>query len=124
VSVAATEQPGSWLLAVRDTGPGVGPALRPRLFERFARSDEARNPSTGGAGLGLSPCAAIVHANGGVIFLVDSDGPGAHFVVRLPARTVRDGDSGRGNGTVPPPLETRRRRQVGGRPQAPGGAVG
>jgi heavy metal sensor kinase len=113
VSVAATEHPGSWVLSVRDTGPGVDSALRPRLFERFARSDEARSPSTGGAGLGLSLCAAIVQAHGGVISLEDSDGPGANFVVKLPAGAARDGDNGRA-GTVPPPVETPGRRQMGG----------
>jgi heavy metal sensor kinase len=123
VSLAATEQPGSWVLSVRDTGPGVDSALRPRLFERFARSDAARSPSTGGAGLGLSLCAAIVQAHGGVISLEDSDAPGANFVVRLPAGAASDADSGR-PGTVPPPLETPGRPQMGGRPQAPGSATG
>lgn len=96
VSVIATETPGWWELAVRDTGPGVDPALRPRLFERFARADEARRPSTGGGGLGLSLSEAIAHAHGGTISLEDSGVPGASFVVRLPSAAPgnRDGRAG------------------------------
>lgn len=77
---------GGWRIAVEDTGAGVPPELRPRLFERFARADPARGRGTGGAGLGLSLCAAIAAVHGGVIALEDpAGGTGARFVVSLPA---------------------------------------
>jgi signal transduction histidine kinase len=55
-----------WQLAVQDIGSGISAELRPRLFARFARADAARGRTTGGAGLGLSICAAIAEAHGAV----------------------------------------------------------
>ncbi|MHB8311750.1 MAG: ATP-binding protein [Candidatus Dormibacteria bacterium] len=72
-----------WTLTVDDTGPGVDPAIRPRLFQRFTRADRARSPEAAGAGLGLSLCQAIAAAHGGGVTLATSV-RGARFVVRLP----------------------------------------
>jgi heavy metal sensor kinase len=85
VSLAAGRRGGHWLIAVEDAGPGVDPALRTMLFERFTRADAARQRETGGAGLGLSLCAAIAAAHNGSIALEPPlrDG-GARFVLRLP----------------------------------------
>jgi two-component system OmpR family sensor kinase len=83
ISVTAVREGDWWRVEVADTGPGVPPELRATLFERFSRGDPARSRDTGGAGLGLALCAAIAHAHGGTIAL--ADGPGARFVVRLPA---------------------------------------
>jgi len=75
---------GSARLAVSNTGPGIPPAARPRLFDRFFRIDAARNQ--GGHGLGLSLCREIIHAHGGEITLVDGDvRTPTEFVVTLPA---------------------------------------
>ena len=76
---------GAWVIEVADAGPGLPDDLRPRLFQRFARSDSARDPQSGHAGLGLSVSAAIVAAHGGTIDVVDHAGPGATFRVTLPA---------------------------------------
>lgn len=87
VSVTAAAEPSTgWRIAVEDTGPGIDPALGAWIFERFTRADAARRRETGGAGLGLSLCAAIVRAHRGSIALErGEDGAGARFVVRLPA---------------------------------------
>jgi heavy metal sensor kinase len=71
-------------LTVRDTGPGVAPAIRSRIFERFTRSDSARGRETGGAGLGLSICDAITRLHGGRIRLDEDVDAGACFRVWLP----------------------------------------
>jgi heavy metal sensor kinase len=87
IEVSAAPAPGDaqwWLITVADSGPGVAPELRDRLFERFARADPARARNSGGAGLGLALAAAIVEAHGGTLTL-DTGAPGARFVVRLPA---------------------------------------
>src|SRR5262249_11823099 len=76
---ASTGGDGTVRIAVEDTGPGIAPELRPRLFERFARADPARGRGTGGAGLGLSLSAAIAAAHGGSLAL-DPSRPGARFV--------------------------------------------
>jgi two-component system OmpR family sensor kinase len=50
-----------------DNGPGIDPALEPRLFERFARGDESRTRATGGAGLGLAISRTLAQADGGTL---------------------------------------------------------
>lgn len=72
------------VLKVRDAGPGIPPAERERIFERFARLDEARSADLGGAGLGLAICREVVRALGGSIHVQEAVGGGAEFVVRLP----------------------------------------
>jgi signal transduction histidine kinase len=72
-------------LRVRDTGPGVPPEARPRLFEPFFTTRAE------GTGLGLALCAEIVHQHGGSIELVDGDGPGAEFLVLLPCGEPGEG---------------------------------
>ena len=86
---AAIGRPGSelgWELTVDDDGPGVPPAERERIFERFARLDESRSRHTGGTGLGLAIVRDLVTEHGGTVHVTDSDLGGASFVVRvLPA---------------------------------------
>ena len=71
-------------LAVDDDGPGVDPADRERIFERFVRLDEARVRDEGGAGLGLSVVATVVAAAGGSVTVTDSELGGARFVATFP----------------------------------------
>jgi signal transduction histidine kinase len=75
---------GEAVLVVADDGPGIPPADRERVFERFTRLDEARSRGHGGAGLGLAIARQIVEAHGGAIAVADQDA-GACLVVRLPA---------------------------------------
>jgi len=84
VRVVAACTDGAWTVGVSDDGPGVPKEIQPRLFERFSRSDPARGRSTGGAGLGLSICAAIARAHNGSIELALRLLPGATFIVHLP----------------------------------------
>ena len=65
--------PGSCAISITDTGPGIPASLRPVIFERFSRGDASRSRKTGGAGLGLAICAAIVSAHKGTITLDDED---------------------------------------------------
>ena len=71
-------------LLVRDAGPGVPPALRERIFDRFVRADDSRNRSSGGAGIGLAVCRQIVESRGGEMRLVPHS-PGVSIGCRLPA---------------------------------------
>jgi signal transduction histidine kinase len=71
-------------VTVADDGPGVAEADRTRVFERFVRLDEARDRGEGGFGLGLAIVADLSRFYGGSI-RVTGDGPGAHFVLDLPA---------------------------------------
>jgi signal transduction histidine kinase len=90
VSLRTGTMNGHAFLEVADTGPGIPPEERDRIFDRFYRGSAGRR---GGAGTGLG--LAIVHelANrwGGRILL--SEGPGARFEVRFgrprPAESAR-----------------------------------
>ncbi|MDQ6710633.1 MAG: ATP-binding protein [Candidatus Dormibacteraeota bacterium] len=88
VSLAALRDGQAWRIDVRDEGPGVPPAARTRIFERFARLDGARNKDTGGVGLGLALSRAIVESHGGHLDLVNGNGHGATFRVELPQTPV------------------------------------
>jgi signal transduction histidine kinase len=88
VAVGSSHADGAVRLWVRDTGPGVPPADRELVFERFGRS--AVPPGDEGFGLGLSIVAAIVHAHGGQVAVEDADPPGARFVITLPAADPAD----------------------------------
>ncbi len=84
VTVAVGTANGSALVAVRDTGPGLSPEQKSRVFERFYRADTARTRATGGSGLGLSIVVALVAAHHGSVDVTDSPGRGTTFTVRLP----------------------------------------
>ena len=84
VSFSLTTDAGSAVLAVADDGPGVTAVDRERIFERFARVDDARRATDGGTGLGLAIARDIAERHGGTLVL-DPDGPGARFVLTLPA---------------------------------------
>ncbi len=75
----------SVVLEVCDEGPGIAPAERSRVFERFHRAG-ATQSSGGGTGLGLAIARWAVRLHGGTIQVGDSD-VGARMVVRLPAQT-------------------------------------
>ncbi|HLJ78434.1 MAG TPA: HAMP domain-containing sensor histidine kinase [Acidobacteriaceae bacterium] len=90
VTTAVTQSAGV-VLEVRDTGSGIAPEDLPHLFERFWRGDSSRTRSTGGAGLGLSICKAIVDACGGAIDVTSQLGQGTCVTVRLPLAASEDG---------------------------------
>jgi signal transduction histidine kinase len=73
------------IIDVDDDGPGIAPADRQRVFERFARLDEGRDRDRGGAGLGLAVVDAIVRSHGGSVSIGDSPLGGARFMVEIPA---------------------------------------
>jgi signal transduction histidine kinase len=75
------------ILMVEDDGPGVPPAERERIFQRFTRLDEARSRNNGGTGLGLAIVKEITERHGGTV-CVENTAPGARFAVRLPQMQV------------------------------------
>ena len=111
LQMTRTQEPngGRYLISVEDSGPGVPPELRERIFERFFRADLARTRARvpefgsdytshegkqrltqlsqaegGGAGLGLSIGRWIAEAHGGTLRLASTGPTGSRFVVELP----------------------------------------
>ena len=77
---------GGAVLTVIDDGPGIPAGERERVFERFARLDDARDRDAGGTGLGLAIVRELLRRSDGSISLQDNpSGPGLAAVVRLPA---------------------------------------
>jgi signal transduction histidine kinase len=81
---ASASAGGIAMLIISDDGPGIPPADRERVFERFVRLDEGRARDAGGTGLGLAIVADIVTAHGGRV-RIDDNHPGAKVWVELPA---------------------------------------
>jgi heavy metal sensor kinase len=71
-------------LTVADEGPGIAPADRERIFDRFFRLDEARSREHGGVGLGLAIAKWAVEVNGGRITAEGAANGGAVFRIVLP----------------------------------------
>jgi two-component system, OmpR family, sensor kinase len=69
---------------VDDDGPGIAPEQRERVFDRFHRTDTARDRASGGTGLGLAIVRAIAEAHGGVARAGSSPQKGARIEVELP----------------------------------------
>jgi signal transduction histidine kinase len=83
IQVSAIGLGGDLVVEVSDGGRGVPAEALDRIFERFARGDEARSRAAGGVGLGLAIVAAIARAHGGSAHVVGRE-QGATFVLRLP----------------------------------------
>jgi signal transduction histidine kinase len=70
---------------IRDRGPGIPPALRERVFDKYVRVD--KSPSDAGSvgkGLGLAFCRIAVEAHGGRIWVDDNQPQGSVFTVQMP----------------------------------------
>jgi two-component system phosphate regulon sensor histidine kinase PhoR len=71
-------------ISVTDEGIGIAKEHLPRLFERFYRSDKARNRKAGGTGLGLAIVKHIVQAHGGTVTVTSTVGKGSEFTMTIP----------------------------------------
>ena len=72
------------ILSVTDQGIGIGPEDQTKIFNRFFRTDGARNHTKKGTGLGLAICAWIVEFHKGRISVKSGVGQGSTFTVTLP----------------------------------------
>lgn len=94
VWIRGRERAGEWVFEVADEGSGVPVAERARIFDRFARADNARTRTGfGGTGLGLAVSATLARVQEAQLLLVDGAKIGATFQLRFQA--ARDGHEGR-----------------------------
>jgi signal transduction histidine kinase len=84
VSVSLVPDEAQVAIVVEDHGIGIAAAALPHLFEPFYRADVSRSRKTGGFGLGLSICKAIVDAHHGQIRIHSEPGNGTRVTVTLP----------------------------------------
>jgi signal transduction histidine kinase len=85
IELSAQLADGRLRLAVRDTGVGIDPADRDKIFERFRRAGPGRQPSEGG-GLGLAIVSAIAAAHRGTVAVASTPGGGSTFTLEIPLR--------------------------------------
>ncbi|MFC4115019.1 sensor histidine kinase [Nonomuraea zeae] len=83
IAVGSAVRDGWVELWVRDSGPGVAPADRERIFGRFIRG-AGRTGTHDGAGLGLAIVRSIAEAHGGNVKVTEAPGGGACFVMSIP----------------------------------------
>ena len=83
VRIEAQGRDGSGVLLVSDSGPGIPPEERARVFERFYRGSTGRHAGPG-SGLGLAIVAALVERWGGEVRLLDGPGTRVEAAFRPP----------------------------------------
>jgi len=84
ITLTAVVDGGEIVATVSDNGPGLSQDQADHLGEPFYRSDTSRTRDSGGTGLGLYLASMVANAHGGSLSLLDTDGQGASFEVRLP----------------------------------------
>src|ERR1700761_9639396 len=103
--VALIVEPGIWpgeiSFLVRDSGIGIAPEARERIFREFEQADEGIARSYGGAGRGLGISERIVKRMGGRITLESQPGIGSTFEVSVPLVAANGTDGGQKPFTAP-----------------------
>jgi signal transduction histidine kinase len=90
VILAVSVRDDAMELSVADNGPGIQPADREIVFERFRQVGDTLTDRPGGAGLGLAISRGIVLQHGGSIWVEGEPEKGATFKVRLPRAGVEE----------------------------------
>jgi signal transduction histidine kinase len=88
VEVRAKAMDDHFILAVKDTGPGIPLEDQARIFEDFQQVDNSITRQKGGTGLGLAIARRLVEVHGGHIGLESTPGVGSTFIVSLPIRAA------------------------------------
>jgi two-component system sensor histidine kinase GlrK len=86
ISIHARAEREQLIFDVMDSGPGIPPDERNRIFEAFYQGKTPQGGHVKGTGIGLSVVTEFVNAHGGSIEILEAKTGGAHFRVRLPLR--------------------------------------
>jgi signal transduction histidine kinase len=93
VTVRLIERPGHLGVEVEDRGIGIPEEALPFIFEPFYRVDQSRSRESGGFGLGMSLCKAIMDAHGGSISVESTLGEGTKVVLMFPKELPAPGST-------------------------------
>ncbi len=85
VSIEAEEREFAVSVRIRDTGVGLTPEEKEKLFQKFYRTRSGLTSSEGGTGLGLVIVRGLVEAHGGTIVVDSVPGQGTCFTLTFPA---------------------------------------
>ncbi len=80
-------------LSVRDSGIGIEPGERERIFERFVRGSGAAAQKARGTGIGLAVVKQVVTGQGGEVAVDSAPGQGSTFTIWLPLAPARNGEA-------------------------------
>jgi signal transduction histidine kinase len=84
ITLSAHGKDQQLVIGVRDTGPGIAPAVQQAVFERFQQATAFITREHGGTGLGLTLVRELVALMGGQLRLTSALGEGAYFEVSIP----------------------------------------
>lgn len=88
ITIATGQEQSMFFISVADTGKGIVPADRERIFEPFYTT----KPVGQGTGLGLSISYGIIQRHGGSIEVRSEEGQGTEMIVRIPLNRTRQGE--------------------------------
>lgn len=105
VRIAVGAANGSALITIDDSGPGIPPAQRETIFERFRQGDGGTTRRYGGTGLGLTIARELITLHGGTLSVDTSDLGGARFTISLPFSTSTPAPIGDPLARLNPPID-------------------
>ena len=83
ISISILDEEEFIHIELEDNGKGIEQKDLPKIFERFYRTDESRNSSQGGNGIGLSIARKIIEEHGGRIWATSKIGMGTTIHISL-----------------------------------------
>ena len=93
LGIRAHPDDGHVRIEVCDSGPGIDPRDRARVFEPFYRVSRPGAAQVPGSGLGLAVAQRLMQLQGGRIWVEDGDGEGSRFCIELPSAATANGSA-------------------------------
>jgi signal transduction histidine kinase/CheY-like chemotaxis protein len=85
ITLSVVRRDKRWVVHVQDTGPGIPPSARAKIFEEFQQLDPMTNRQQAGVGLGLALSKRFIELHGGKMWVESEVGVGSRFSFSLPA---------------------------------------